>query len=161
MSCTNSKEWQTATITPKNTASAENLFNNTRLSDMLCYRRPGYVAILMMKSKIHRATITQADLHYERSITYELLQDADILPYEMVHVYNISNGRRLETYALESEEDSGVICLNGAAARKGAVGDLIIITTYATYEGAELGPTRTPRWSWWTATITSKILCLG
>lgn len=95
---------------------------------------------VMMKSKIHRATITQADLHYEGSITIaaELLRAADILPYEMVHVYNISNGERFETYALEGEEDSGVICLNGAAARKGAVGDLIIITTYATYEGAEL-----------------------
>jgi aspartate 1-decarboxylase len=95
---------------------------------------------VMMKSKIHRATITQADLHYEGSITIaaELLQAADILPYEMVHIYNISNGERFETYALEGEEGSGVICLNGAAARKGAVGDLIIITTYATYEAAEL-----------------------
>jgi aspartate 1-decarboxylase len=95
---------------------------------------------VMMKSKIHRATITQADLHYEGSITIaaELLRAADILPYEMVHVYNISNGERFETYALEGEEASGVICLNGAAARKGAVGDLIIITTYATYEKAEL-----------------------
>jgi aspartate 1-decarboxylase len=95
---------------------------------------------VMMKSKIHRATITQADLHYEGSITIaaELMRAADILAYEMVHVYNISNGERFETYALEGEEDSGVICLNGAAARKGAVGDLIIITTYATYEGAEL-----------------------
>jgi aspartate 1-decarboxylase len=95
---------------------------------------------VMMKSKIHRATITQADLHYEGSITIaaELMRAADILAYEMVHIYNISNGERFETYALEGEEDSGVICLNGAAARKGAVGDLIIITTYATYEGTEL-----------------------
>jgi aspartate 1-decarboxylase len=95
---------------------------------------------VMMKSKIHRATITQADLHYEGSITIaaELLRTADILPYELVHVYNISNGERFETYAIEGEENSGVICLNGAAARKGAVGDLIIITTYATYEEAEI-----------------------
>ena len=95
---------------------------------------------VMMKSKIHRATITQANLHYEGSLTIagELMEAADILPYEMVHVYNISNGERFETYAIEGEEDSGVICLNGAAARKGAPGDLIIITTYATYEGAEL-----------------------
>ncbi len=95
---------------------------------------------VMMKSKIHRATVTQADLHYEGSLTIsaELMQAADILPYEMVHVYNVSNGERFETYALEGEEDSGIICLNGAAARKGAPGDLIIITTYATYEAAEL-----------------------
>ncbi|MCL4503814.1 MAG: aspartate 1-decarboxylase [Deltaproteobacteria bacterium] len=95
---------------------------------------------VMMKSKIHRATVTQADLHYEGSLTIsaELMQAADILPYEMVHVYNVSNGERFETYALEGEKDSGIICLNGAAARKGAPGDLIIITTYATYDAAEL-----------------------
>jgi aspartate 1-decarboxylase len=95
---------------------------------------------VMMKSKIHRASITQAELHYEGSLTIsaELMRAADILPYEMVHVYNVSNGNRFETYAIEGEENSGVICLNGAAARKGAVGDLIIITTYATYEAAEL-----------------------
>ena len=95
---------------------------------------------VMMKSKIHRATITQADMHYEGSLTTsaELMRAADILPYEMVHVYNISNGERFETYAIEGEENSGVICLNGAAARKGAPGDLIIITTYATYDAKEL-----------------------
>jgi aspartate 1-decarboxylase len=95
---------------------------------------------VMMKSKIHRATITQADLHYEGSLTIsaELMRAANILPYEMVHVYNVSNGNRFETYAIEGEENSGVICLNGAAARQGAVGDLIIITTYATYTEAEL-----------------------
>ncbi|MEJ2673385.1 MAG: aspartate 1-decarboxylase [Deltaproteobacteria bacterium] len=99
---------------------------------------------LMMKSKIHRATITQADMHYEGSLTIsaELMRAADILPYEMVHVYNISNGERFETYAIEGEEESGVICLNGAAARKGAPGDLIIITTYASYDGAELAQHR-------------------
>ena len=95
---------------------------------------------VMMKSKIHRATVTHADLNYEGSLTIsgELMRAADILPCEMVHVYNISNGERFETYALEGIADSGVICLNGAAARKGAPGDLIIITTYATYEAAEL-----------------------
>ena len=79
---------------------------------------------VMMKSKIHRATITQAELHYEGSLTIsaELMRAADILPYEMVHVYNVSNGNRFETYAIEGEENSGVICLNGAAARQGAVG---------------------------------------
>ena len=95
---------------------------------------------VMMKSKIHRATVTQADLNYEGSLTIssELMKAADMLPYEMVHVYNVSNGERFETYALEGEADSGIICLNGAAARKGAVGDLIIITTYATYDALEL-----------------------
>ena len=95
---------------------------------------------VMMKSKIHRATVTQADLNYEGSLTIsaELMQAADILPYEMVHVYNISNGERFETYAIEGEADSGVICLNGATARKGAPGDLIIITTYSSYEAAEI-----------------------
>jgi aspartate 1-decarboxylase len=95
---------------------------------------------VMMKSKIHRATITQADLDYEGSLTIdaELMRAADVLPYEMVHVYNISNGERFETYAIEGAAASGVICLNGAAARKGAPGDLIIITTYATYTETEL-----------------------
>ena len=95
---------------------------------------------VMLKSKIHRATVTHLDLHYEGSLTIsaELMQAADILPYERVHVYNISNGERFDTYALEGEANSGIICLNGAAARKGALGDLIIIATYATYDAAEL-----------------------
>lgn len=94
----------------------------------------------MLKSKIHRATITEANLHYEGSLTIDrrLMQLADILPYEMIHVYNISNGERFETYAIEGEADSGVMCLNGAAARKGAPGDLIIVTSYASYTEAEL-----------------------
>ena len=95
---------------------------------------------VMLKSKIHRATVTHLDLHYEGSLTIsaELMQAADILPYERVHVYNISNGERFDTYALEGEANCGIICLNGAAARKGALGDLIIIATYATYDAAEL-----------------------
>jgi aspartate 1-decarboxylase len=95
---------------------------------------------VMLKSKIHRATVTEANLAYEGSLTIdaELMRAADILPYEMVHVYNISNGERFETYAIEGEAGSGVICLNGAAARKGAPGDLIIITTYATYQADQL-----------------------
>jgi aspartate 1-decarboxylase len=95
---------------------------------------------VMLKSKIHRATITEANLAYEGSLTIdaELMQAGDILPYEMVHVYNVSNGARFATYAIEGEAGSGVVCLNGAAARKGARGDLIIISTYATYEATEL-----------------------
>jgi aspartate 1-decarboxylase len=95
---------------------------------------------VMLKSKIHRATITEANLAYEGSLTIDadLMQGADILPYEMVHVYNVSNGNRFATYAIEGDSGSGVICLNGAAAHKGEPGDLIIISTYATYEAAEL-----------------------
>lgn len=95
---------------------------------------------VMMKSKIHRATVTEANLAYEGSLTIagDLMQAADILPYEMVHVYNISNGERFETYAIQGEEGSGVVCLNGAAARKGAPGDLVIITSYASYDAAAL-----------------------
>ena len=95
---------------------------------------------VMLKSKIHRATITEANLAYEGSLTVDqnLMRQADILPYEMVHVYNISNGERFQTYAMEGEAGSGIICLNGAAARRGAVGDLIIITTYSNYSPEEL-----------------------
>jgi aspartate 1-decarboxylase len=94
----------------------------------------------MLKSKIHRATITEANLAYEGSLTIDLnlMRDADILPYEMVHIYNVSNGERFQTYAIEGEAGSGVMCLNGAAARKGMPGDLIIITTFAGLAAAEL-----------------------
>ncbi len=95
---------------------------------------------VMLKSKIHRATVTEANLNYEGSLTIDanLLRLADILPYEMVHVYNVNNGERFETYAIEGEAGSGVMCLNGAAARKGHPGDLIIVTTFATYKAEEL-----------------------
>jgi aspartate 1-decarboxylase len=94
----------------------------------------------MLKSKIHRATVTEANLGYEGSLTIDadLMQAANILPYEMVHIFNISNGERFQTYALEGEAGSGVMCLNGAAARKGTPGDLIIIATFATYDDAAL-----------------------
>jgi aspartate 1-decarboxylase len=90
---------------------------------------------VMLKSKIHRATITEANLAYEGSLTVDanLLGEADILPYEMVHIYNVTNGERFQTYAIEGEAGSGVICLNGAAARRGHPGDLIIITTFSSY----------------------------
>ncbi len=83
----------------------------------------------MCKSKIHRATVTEACLEYEGSITVDalLLEAADIRPYEMVQVLNINNGERLETYASPGEKGAGDICLNGAAARKGAKGDKVII----------------------------------
>jgi len=88
---------------------------------------------ILFKSKIHRATVTQADLDYEGSITVDatLMRAADILPYEKVHVWNRTNGSRLETYALEAPAGSGVICVNGAAAHLARPGDLVIIATFA------------------------------
>lgn len=93
----------------------------------------------MMKSKLHRARVTDANLNYEGSLTIDaqLMELADILPYEQVRVYNVSTGARFETYAIEGPPGRGDICLNGAAARMGAPGDLIIIVTYADYEDAE------------------------
>ncbi len=94
----------------------------------------------ILKSKIHRATITEADLNYEGSLTIdkELLNAVDIHPYERVMIYNINNGERFETYAIEGEPGSGVIGLNGAAARKGMIGDQIIIVSYAFFSEDEL-----------------------
>ena len=93
----------------------------------------------MMKSKLHRATVTDANLHYEGSITVDelLLKAADIVPYEKVAIYNITNGERFTTYAIKGEANSGTICLNGAAAHKASKGDLIIIATYALVENAK------------------------
>ncbi|MDZ4723712.1 MAG: aspartate 1-decarboxylase [candidate division Zixibacteria bacterium] len=89
--------------------------------------------ITVCKSKIHRATVTQADLNYVGSITIdsELIRKADLIEFEKVHVVNINNGERFETYVIEGEAGSGVIGLNGATARKGQKGDLIIIIAYA------------------------------
>ncbi|MDD2270903.1 MAG: aspartate 1-decarboxylase [Desulfuromonadaceae bacterium] len=94
---------------------------------------------IMLKSKIHRATVTGADLHYEGSVTIDrdLMDAADIVSYEKVAVWNVTNGSRLETYAIEGERGSGVICLNGAAARLVAPRDLVIIASFVTMENAE------------------------
>jgi aspartate 1-decarboxylase len=93
----------------------------------------------MCKSKIHRATVTGANLNYVGSITIDqkLLAAADILEYELVQVVNINNGERFETYAIAGEPDSGTICLNGAAARLAAPGDLVIIMAYGLVTEAE------------------------
>jgi aspartate 1-decarboxylase len=93
----------------------------------------------MLKSKIHRVRITDADLNYEGSLTIDadLMKGADIAPYEQIKVYNIYNGARFDTYAIAGPAGRGDICLNGAAARMGAPGDLIIIATYANYNEAE------------------------
>ncbi|WP_041277868.1 aspartate 1-decarboxylase [Desulfotalea psychrophila] len=87
----------------------------------------------MMKAKLHRATISAADLNYEGSLTIDtdLLKASGIRPYERIYVYNVNNGERFETYAIEGEAGSGAIQLNGAAARKGMIGDFLIIVTYA------------------------------
>lgn len=86
----------------------------------------------LLKSKIHRATITRSDLHYEGSIAVDedLLDAADIRPYEAVNVWNVNNGSRLETYAVAAPRGSGEICLNGAAARMAMQGDLVIIASF-------------------------------
>lgn len=86
----------------------------------------------MAKSKIHRATITEANLHYEGSITLDaaLMKQADILPGERVQVVDIANGARFETYAIEGPAGTGVVCVNGAAARLVQTGDLVILITY-------------------------------
>jgi aspartate 1-decarboxylase len=95
--------------------------------------------ITICKSKIHRATITEADLNYEGSITIDkkLLDEANILPNEKVQVVNLNNGARFETYVFVGEENSGTICLNGPTARLGQVGDLLIVISYCHLEFEE------------------------
>jgi aspartate 1-decarboxylase len=100
----------------------------------------------LFKSKIHRATVTQADLHYVGSVTIdgELLEAADLLPGELVHIVDVTNGARLETYVIEGERGSGVVGINGAAAHLVHPGDLVIIISYAQVtdaEARELRPT--------------------
>lgn len=94
----------------------------------------------MLKSKIHRVRVTEADLDYTGSVTVdtELLEAADILEYEEVHIYNITNGSRLSTYAIPAPRGSGTLCINGAAARLCSVGDLVILASYAEYTESEL-----------------------
>lgn len=94
----------------------------------------------MCKGKIHRATVTQANLNYIGSITIDqdLLEAANIYPYEKVQVVNVNNGTRLETYTIAGARGSGVICLNGAAARLTAEGDIVIIINYAQFNEEEI-----------------------
>ena len=94
---------------------------------------------ILLKSKIHRATITGADLHYEGSLAIDesLMDLADIVPGEQIHVFNINNGSRLITYAIAAPRKSGTFLLNGAAARLGHAGDKIIIVAYANVPYAE------------------------
>ncbi|MBI4518176.1 MAG: aspartate 1-decarboxylase [Deltaproteobacteria bacterium] len=93
----------------------------------------------MFRSKIHRATVTGADLNYEGSVTVDatLLAAADILPHQEVEIWNVTNGERFRTYALRGQPGSGVVCINGAAAHKAKPGDLVIIATFGWMTEAE------------------------
>ncbi len=93
----------------------------------------------MFKSKIHRATVTHADLDYEGSVTIDerLLELAQILPHEEVHIWNVTRGTRIVTYSLVGPRDSGAICINGAAAHQNQPGDLVILSTFATMSAEE------------------------
>ena len=95
---------------------------------------------MMLKSKLHRVTVTQAELHYEGScaIDEDLLDAADIREYQQIEIWNVNNGERFTTYAIKAERGSGTISVNGAAARKAAEGDLLIIATFAVYNEIEL-----------------------
>lgn len=95
--------------------------------------------LTMLKSKIHRATVTDANLNYDGSLTLDadLIEAAGMLPHERVQVLNINTGDRFETYIIEGERGSGVVCLNGAAARLGQPGDLIIALTYVVMDAEE------------------------
>ena len=93
----------------------------------------------LLKSKIHRARVTDADLEYEGSVTLDaaLMEAAGILPYERVEIYDVTNGARLATYAMRGESGSGMVCINGAAAHLVRPGDLVIIASYAEYDDGE------------------------
>jgi aspartate 1-decarboxylase len=94
----------------------------------------------LLKSKLHRVTCTHSELNYEGScaIDQDLLDAGDIREYQQIDIYNIANGERFTTYAISAERGSGIISVNGAAARKAAPGDLLIIASYAAYSEAEL-----------------------
>jgi len=98
------------------------------------------VRLTAFKSKLHRVRVTEADLNYEGSVTIDsdLMDAAQILPWEQVNVLNVMNGERFDTYAIRGPRGSGVVCLNGPAARLAHVGDLVIILTYAQMEREEL-----------------------
>jgi len=94
----------------------------------------------MLKSKLHRATVTHSELHYEGSCAFDetLLDAADIHEYEQIQIYNVTNGERFTTYAIRAARDSGIVSVNGAAAHKANPGDLVIIATFASYNELEL-----------------------
>lgn len=93
----------------------------------------------LLKSKIHRATVTDANLHYQGSVTIDplLMEAADLLHHERVEIYNVTNGERFATYAIPGKRGAGEIVINGAAAHKATTGDVVILATYATYSDQE------------------------
>jgi aspartate 1-decarboxylase len=95
--------------------------------------------IEVLKSKIHRAVITEANLHYVGSLTLDedLMDASNIIEHEKVQIVNVNNGTRIETYVIRGKRGSGVCCLNGPAARQGAVGDVVIVISYATMDFGE------------------------
>lgn len=95
---------------------------------------------IMLKAKLHRVRVTHSELHYEGScaIDQALMDAADIREYQQIEIYNISNGERFTTYAIRAERNSGIVSVNGAAARKASTGDILIIATYAIYSELEL-----------------------
>lgn len=101
----------------------------------------------MLKAKIHRATVTGSDLNYEGSIGIDevLMEAAGLVPHEAVNIWNVTNGERLQTYVLPSPKGSGEICLNGAAARRAEVGDLVIIAAFGLYSDPEEVTKHSPR----------------
>ena len=100
-------------------------------------------ARMMLRAKLHRATVTEADLHYEGScgIDSDLLEQADMREFERIELYNVNNGERFATYIIKAAKGSGTVSLNGAAARKAQVGDLLIICTYSPVDDAAV-----PHW---------------
>ena len=99
----------------------------------------------LLRAKIHRATVTDTNVEYEGSLTIDatLMAAADLVPFERIDVYNVSNGARFSTYVIEGQPDSGTMCVNGAAARLAAPGDRIIIAAYGSYDESEI-PDHTP-----------------
>lgn len=95
---------------------------------------------ILLKSKIHRATVTEADLDYEGSLTVDkdLMEAADLLPYEEVHIFNVTNGHRFSTYVIEGKRGSNIICVNGAAAHLAREGDCLIIASFSLYSEDEI-----------------------
>lgn len=100
--------------------------------------RPSRVKRTLLKSKIHRARVTGADVHYEGSVSIDpnLMRQADIVPFEKVAIWDVTNGARIETYAIPGKEGSGSVCINGAAAHLVHVDDIVIIGSYAEYDDA-------------------------
>ncbi len=95
---------------------------------------------IMLKSKIHGAIVTETDINYEGSLTLDstIMEAGGLVPYEQVQIYNISNGERFTTYLIKGKKDSGVVCLNGAAARKVSIGDKLIIASYTLIDENEI-----------------------